>query len=103
MNEPITVSTLIIVLTAFFYPEIFTGIFYAVLLLIYGAFWLAFHALINPLGIMVLLVGSYFFIHHKAPVYVLSAYGVVVVLFVLVELMSRSAGAKADSQNETSK
>lgn len=103
MNEPITVSTLILVLTAFFYPEIFTGIFYAGLLLIYGAFWLAIHALIHPLGIMVLLVGSYFFINHKAPVYVLSAYGVVVGIFVMVELLSRTSGAKADSQNETPK
>ena len=103
MNEPVTVSTLILVLYFFFYPESLAGIFYLALFLVYGAIKLFFLMLVSPVGIWVLLIGSYFLIGHRAPVYIACAYGVVVVAFTIHEAVAGAVKNEPESHKESAK
>lgn len=101
MNEPVTVSTLILILYFFFYPEGLAGIFYMALFLIYGAIKLFFLMLVSPVGIWVLLIGSYFLIGHRAPVYIACAYGAVVLAMIICEAITGAMKKEPQSQNES--
>lgn len=101
MNEPVTVSTLILILYFFLYPEGLAGIFYLALFLLYGAIKLFFLILISPVGIWVLLIGSYFLIGHRAPVYIACAYGAVVLAMIIHEAITGAMKKEPESQNES--
>lgn len=101
MNEPVTVSTLILILFFFFYPETLAGVLYLPFLALYGALWLFFRMLVDPWGILVLLVGSYFFIDSSAPKYSLYAYGVVVIAISIHEAIKEAIKIDSESQNES--